>query len=129
MTEVLGRDFTIKDSTDALIALGVTSKGFEVTNEGIDITSDDSAGWQTFMSEPGQKSISMNVEGVYTDSDLKDKALSATNIMLTDVAVFDGKTTLTGDWVLTGYSNTGENDNAVQFSATLQSSGVQVETT
>jgi predicted secreted protein len=74
MSEVVGRDFEIKDSGGELIALGVTTKGFEITNAPIDITSDDSRGWQTFMSEPGEKSISMTIDGVFTDETLKAKA-------------------------------------------------------
>ncbi len=123
MSEVLGREFTIKDNTATLVAMGITSKGFETSNEGIDITSDDSSGWQTFMEQPGQKSISMSIEGVFTDTGLKDKALSATDIMLTDVQVFDGNTTLTGNFIVTAYSNSGDMADAVRFSATLQSSG------
>lgn len=126
MAEVVGRNFTIKDSAGDLIALGITSKGFEVSNEGIDITSDDSAGWQSFMSTPGQKSVSMSIEGVFTDSDLKTAALSASNIMLSDVDVYDGTTTLTGDFIITAFSNTAEMADAVRFSATLQSSGAIV---
>lgn len=123
MAEVLGREVTIKDSVGTLICEGITSKGFEVSNEGIDITSDDSSGWQTFMSQPGQKAISMSIEGVFTDSTLKTQALSATDIKLEDVQVYDGTTTLTGDFVITAYSNSGDMADAVRFSATLQSSG------
>jgi predicted secreted protein len=127
MSEVVGRDFEIKDSGGELIALGVTTKGFEITNAPIDITSDDSRGWQTFMSEPGEKSISMTIDGVFTDETLKAKARSSTNIMLEGATVNDGKTTLTGDWVIASYSNASEKDGSVMFSATLQSSGELTE--
>jgi len=126
MAEVAGRLFTIKDSDAVLIAEGISSKGFEATNEGIDITSDDSAGWITFMSTPGQKSVSMSVDGVFTNSTLKTKAMSGTDIMLSDVAVYDGAGTLTGGFIITNYSNAAEKDGAVMFSATLQSSGPMV---
>ena len=126
MTEIVGRKFTIKDSTGDLIALGITSKGFEVSNEGIDIASDDSGGWATYLATPGQKSVSMSIEGVFTDSNLKNAALSASNIMFTDVDVYDGTTTLTGDFIITAFSNTAEMADAVRFSATLQSSGAIV---
>ncbi len=126
MSEVLGRDFEIKDSDGELLCLGVTTKGFEIANEPIDITSDDSNGWQTFMAKNGQKAITMTIDGVFTDDRLKIKALSNENIMLTDVTVYDGKTTLTGDWVIASFSNAGEKDGSVTFSASLSSSGPQV---
>ena len=78
--------------------------------------------WRT----PGQKSVSMSIEGVFTDSNLKNAALSASNIMFTDVDVYDGTTTLTGDFIITAFSNTAEMADAVRFSATLQSSGAIV---
>lgn len=126
MAEIEGRNFTIKDSAGDLIALGITNKGFEVSNEGIDITSDDSGGWATYMATPGQKSVSMSIEGVFTDSDLKNAALSSSSIMFSDVEVYDGTTTLTGDFIITAFSNTAEVADAVRFSATLQSSGALV---
>ena len=125
MSEIQGRDFEILDSTGEKLCLGVTTKGFEVANTTIDITSDDSIGWQTFMADLGEKAITLTIDGVFTDEALKTKALSATNIMFENVKVNDGKAILQGDWVVSSYGNTAEKDGAVMFSATLNSSGVQ----
>ncbi len=122
-SSVLGREFTIKDQYGELIAAGITSKGFEVSNSPVDITSDDSEGWQAFMNKPGGKSVSLDIQGVFSDNLLKNYSMLGGNIKLLAVEINDTKNTLTGDFIVTAYSNAVAVNDAVRMSATLQLSG------
>jgi TP901-1 family phage major tail protein len=125
----VGREFLIKDSLGVVIATGIQNKTFGITNERVDITSDDDSGWATGLAIPGQKSLSLSFDGITKDDSLRATVMSATNCMLEDVAIeyLDGATA-SGDFFLESIEYTGAYNEAVTFSATLSSSGVIAET-
>ena len=122
-----GKNWLIKKAA-AVICAGVVSKDVKYNGEPIDITSDDSAGWRELMSETGLKSIDIGFEGIAKDSVLRTIVLTDAR-MLTDVSlVFPNGDTLTGNFYLANYNEKGESNDAIKFTAELQSSGVMVFT-
>jgi TP901-1 family phage major tail protein len=124
MASASGRDLTIGfGSPTATTLTGVRTKGVTVNNEMIDITNDDDAGWRDALDEPGLKSVSISVEGVWVDNVVRAIAMSATDVATAAEVTFSDTSTLTGDFFITSYAENGEYQGAVTFSATLESKG------
>lgn len=110
----------------AVICAGITSRSLKINGEVIDVTSDDDLGWRGLLQEIGAQSVDVSFEGVMKDSVLVDISKNGTQYM-TDVTVQVGTLVLfTGNFVLSSLSIDGETNDAVKFSAELQSSGVVV---
>jgi len=117
-----GRDLLIKRGT-ATIA-GVRSKTLTANGEPIDITSDDDGGFRTLLDMAGTNSLDLSVEGVTKDNDLRQEILVGGSMMLTDINIeYPNGDTLSGDFFLTSLEETGAYNDAITFSASLQSSG------
>ena len=122
MAANIGRNFKIKRGSTVIA--GVRSKGAAFNGEPVDVTSDDDAGFRTLLNDVGVESIDLSVEGVTKDNDLRSAALSGTSLMLTDVNLeWPNGDTLSGNFFLSSLEETGPTQDAVTFSATLQSSG------
>ncbi len=118
-----GRSLLIKRGSTVIA--GVRSKGVAINNEPIDITSDDDLGYRTLLTEAGTMSIDLSVEGVSKDATLLTLAAAGgTGLMLTNVTVeYPDGGIIAGNFFLNSFENTGPYNEAVTFTASLQSSG------
>lgn len=124
MASASGRDLTVGFGTPTPVTLtGVRTKSVTVNNEMIDITNDDDNGWRDCLDEPGLKSVSISVEGVWVNDVVRAIAMSATDNATAATVTFSDTATLAGNWYVTNYAETGEYQGAVTFSATLESQG------
>jgi predicted secreted protein len=117
----LGREVTL--DLGALTILGMQTKGLTVNNEAVDVTDDDSGGWATVLSRPGQKSVEMPFSGIVKDLILVQAALTDENQTRAVTLTYPSGATVTGNFFLGSYSETGEYNGAFTFDATLTSSG------
>ncbi|NIQ01591.1 MAG: hypothetical protein GWM98_15400 [Nitrospinaceae bacterium] len=124
MTIAVGRAFKIKKGS-VTIASGRT-KSLAWSGEPIDITTDDDSGIRTLLGNAiGQEQIDLSFDGVSDAGEFRDIALApATSKMLTDITIEwpDGET-LSGNFFLNSFSENGAYQDAMTFSASLQSSG------
>ena len=116
-----GRALTINWKSVTLA--GVRSKGHTNTNELVDVTTDDSNGWQTFLATPGLRSVEVTVGGITENQTLLADFHSgaANGALVGNLPTTTG--TFTGTFMLESFSETGEHDGAVEFEATFRSSG------
>lgn len=118
-----GRALTI--SWDAVTLVGVRTKSYTITNDYVDVTTDDDDGWRTLLADPGLRSIEVTVGGISSDQVLIAEMMK-TNItgepLLIDLPTTTG--TLTGTFLCSSFEQSGEHDGAVEFSATFMSNGV-----
>lgn len=126
-----GRALTIDFNSTTLV--GVQTRGFTISAEPVDVTTDDDSGERTLLPDPGVRSMEVTVSGISSDEVLIAEIMtgivgrtlkSATINLATGTAagvVTPG--TLTGDFFVASVEINGEHDGAVEFSATLQSSG------
>lgn len=119
MAEQLGRKVTVSVGGDVVATARTTS--MTVNNESVNITSAGDDGVRRLMDEPGEKSIEITLDGLYTDDSLYDLAQGAS--LLTAVVLTYETYTLTGDFFLASYNEGQPYNEAITFSATLQSSG------
>lgn len=118
----IGREFVIKRGTTAIA--GVRTKSLSFNGEPIDVTTDDDTGFRTLLATAGQKSVDMSVEGLTKDALFREAALSGTSLMLTDITVeYPNGDSLSGDFFLNSVEESGTYNDAMTFTASLQSSG------
>ena len=118
-----GRALQIK--WDAVTLVGVRTKGYTVTNDYVDVTTDDDNGWRTLLATPGLRSVEVTVGGISSDQVLIAEMFKA-NItgepLVVELPTTTG--TLAGTFLCSSFEQSGEHDGAVEFSATFMSNGV-----
>lgn len=120
-----GRDLTI--DWDSTTLVGVRTRGYTVTNDYVDVTTDDDTGWRTLLADPGLRSLEVTVGGITSDEVLLADIMAASVAMTTlQVDLPSSLTTpgnLSGSFLISEFENNGEHDGAVEFSATFMSTG------
>lgn len=122
----VGRALTFEYPTGTVIA-SVRTKSFTVDSSAIDVTTDDDSGIRTLLEAPGQHQIDISVEGLLANDDLLqqivDGALFIQNLTITFPFAGGTPATIVGDFRLNNFESSGEYQDAITFSATLQSTG------
>lgn len=116
-----GRALTINWKSVTLA--GVRTRGHTLSNELVDVTSDDSNGWQTFLATPGIRSVEISVGGITENQTLIADFYSGLANGATVINLPTTTGTAAGTFMLESFSETGEHDGAVEFEATFKSSG------
>ena len=121
-----GRDilFYVGDGTDGA-RICARSKTLTIGSESIDITQDCDGAFRRLMDEPASRFLDMAVEGVLTQDDWLLQALDTSSSVFLDkyTMVISGVGSITGDFFISNYELGAPHDDAVTFSATVQSSG------
>jgi TP901-1 family phage major tail protein len=122
-----GRALTI--SWDSTTLVGVRTRGYTLTNDHVDVTTDDDSGWRTLLATPGMRSVEVTVGGVSSDQVLI-AAMMASSVTGEAISIGLPTTTgtLAGSFFVSSFEQNGEHDGAVEFSATFMSSGAVVYT-
>ena len=119
-----GRALVIEWDTVDLV--GVRTKTYSVTNDYVDVTTDDDDGWRTLLADPGLRSVEVTVGGVTSDQVLLAEIMKADisgEPLDVELPTATGAQ-LSGTFVVSSYEGSGEHDGAYEFSATFMSAGV-----
>lgn len=116
-----GRDLLILKNAVAIA--GAQENGITVDNSPVDVTTLADNGYRTLADFAGMRTLDISVSGVWVDKVIRDEALGTT-LLLTDITItFADGGSLSGDFYLANYEESGAHDGAVTFTASLQSSG------
>lgn len=130
MANSAGRDFAVKIGGTKIAS--VRSKSFTSNKTPIETTNDDDSGVTSYLDGAfASKALEISVEGLTDDDVLSDIALSTT-----DSDSFLSNLTLerangdevSGNFILTAYTETGQYQEATTFSATLVRNGAHTFT-
>jgi len=122
MAANVGRNLLLK--TGSTVIAGVRTKGIVVAGEVIDVTSDDDGGYRTSLAEAGQKSLDISVDGITKDAELREAMLTGMTLTMTGLSIeYPNGDTITGDFLLVSVEESGSYNDAVTFTASIQSSG------
>lgn len=122
MAANVGRNLKLK--TGSTVIAGVRTKGVSINGEPIDVTTDDDAGYRTLLAEAGQMALDISVDGITKDNELRAAMASDTTLTLTGASLeYPNGDTITGTFLLVSLEETGAYNDAVTFTASLQSSG------
>lgn len=123
-----GRDLTVDWSATTLV--GIRTRSLSSSAEAVDVTTDDSLGWRTLLAQPGMQSAEISVGGVTNDEvliaamyagDVLGRTLTSATVNLPSALSVPGSVEF--DAFISSFEITGEHDGAVEFTATLMSSG------
>lgn len=122
MAKEIGRDLVLSIGAVPAPIAGVRQKSLTINNSTIPFTDDDSDGWQELSTAVGERNVELSVSGVYDDDAVLDAAL-ANDISETLTLTNSAGRSISGTFMITNYSESGENDGEVTFEATFTSSG------
>jgi TP901-1 family phage major tail protein len=112
---------------DSTTLVGVRTKGMNVANEYVDVTTDDDNGWRCLLEDPATRAVEMTVGGIVKDEVLLAAIMNAS--MTKDTLSAELPTslatagTMAGNFLVSSYESNGTHDGAVEFSATFLSTG------
>lgn len=115
-----GRDLTLTWNGAAIA--GCREKSITINGEPIDVTSDDDSGWRNVLESPAQKQVDLSISGV-TKSHVLKTDWSGDNRTRAVVITYPDGSTISGNFFLSDYSESGAYNDAVTFDATLMSDG------
>jgi len=122
MAEIPG--WKLKVYKDSVLIAGVRTKTLTVGNEGIDITSDDDAGFQTFMEISGKQAINISVECVFKNDTIMQQIIADSDVIDTfKIEWADSGAFLESEFRMSNFSTVGETSGVVTYSFDLSSSG------
>lgn len=130
MAKSVGRDWLVKKNGTTIAA--VRTKTLTITSNAVDVTNDDDDGIVTYLADTfSTEEMQWTVEGV-TDSDvLWDAAVSTTaSDRHFDDLTFTNSNgdVISGTFIMTNFSVTGNSGEAATFSATFVRSGIHTNT-
>ena len=128
MAAFAGRQVILELDSTPVAAL--TSKTFEINKELIDISSDDSGAWvKKLETVVGSNSVTISASGVMQDEALLTEAFASSPsaaldfIFPTDLAGATTGPTVSGTFLMTSFSSTGETADKFTFDVSFESSG------
>lgn len=120
-----GRQFTF--DWDSVTLAGVRTRGLNISNDYVDVTTDDDSGWRTLLADPGLRSIEVTIGGVTTDevllADIMAASISAETLAATLPTTLASAGTVSGSFLISSFEQSGDHDGEVEFSATFMSTG------
>lgn len=125
MSALPGRKVIIKKGDPGVKVAAARSKSITFNNEPIDITSDDDQGVRQLLEgvgEQAEKSLDLSVEGVTKDAVFLNDLATGANVDDYEIEI-PGIGTFTGRFFLTSTALTAPYNDAVTFTAELQSTG------
>lgn len=124
MAALVGRKVLFTPDVGGAAVIGARSKSITINNEAIDITSDDDSGYRTLLAgDAAMKSLDMSIEGILKDSALIAKAAAGTFTLDGYTMEIPGIGDFDGTFHFSSIALTAPYNEAVTFTATVQSSG------
>lgn len=120
-----GRQLTF--DWDATTLAGVRSRSISVSNEYVDVTTDDSNGWRELLADPGVRSVDVTISGLTTD-EVMIAAIMAANVSnevleATLPTALASPGNISGNFLVSSLETSGDHDGEVEFSVTFMSTG------
>lgn len=98
-------------------------KSLTINGEPANITDDGDSGWQTLLSEDAEKSVQIELSGIYKVPTLRESKINGT-VQAAGTLTYTGEgKTITGTFSLAGYSEGQPYNEAITYTATFMSSG------
>lgn len=124
MAKEIGRNLIIQKNSVTIASVRTTS--FSWAGEPVDVTDGDLSGVRELLPVFGSEAIEISFEGLANVATIRDIAMTrATTKLLTDITIerVGGTMAISGSFILVSYEESGTYNDAITFSATLQSTG------
>jgi TP901-1 family phage major tail protein len=109
---------------NAVTLLGLRTATLSWSGESINLTSGEDDGYQLLAEASGEESLSLAIEGIAKDAVVRAIVLGGAARLMTDITIelYDGAV-ISGDFRISSFEEGSPYNDAVTFSATLESSG------
>ncbi len=120
-----GRQLTFDWSSTTLV--GVRTRSISISNDYVDVTTDDDNAWRTLLADPGMRAIDVTISGITSDEVLLAEIMAAS--IASDTLQADLPSTLgtpgnlSGSYLVSAFEKSGDHDGSVECSATFMSTG------
>lgn len=129
MAGAVGRELLV--SKNNVVIAGLRTATLSWSGESIDITSGEDNGKRLLLAVSGQEQIDLSVEGIMKADVFRNLVLGSSSKMLTDIEIEwpivtapnTIEATLSGNFRISSYEEGAPYNDAITFSATLESSG------
>lgn len=121
MAAAVGRTLTL--TYGGAVIAGARTKTITINGTPVDITSDDDSGYRTLLEASGEKQIDMSIEGLAKDDVLVEALANNGTLIAEAVLTLPSGATITGDFRLNSVELGAPYNDAVTFTAELQSTG------
>ena len=122
MAASVGRKLIVRRAGS--VVAGVRTKTVTANNEPIDVSTDDDGGYRVLLEESASSSIDMSVEGLHKDTALIKKAAKDGETLIETYEIeFPNGAKISGSFRLNSIEEGAEYQDAITFSATIQSTG------
>lgn len=122
MDASVGRNVRILKEGVAFAA-GTRTKSFTLNNNPVDITSDDDDGFRRLLEESAERQLDISLEGVLKGDEFIGQAVTGTMLITECSIVLPSGSTIIGDFRFNTIEMGAPYNDAVTFSATVQSTG------
>jgi TP901-1 family phage major tail protein len=120
-----GREFTFDWNSTTLV--GVRTRGLSITNDHIDVTTDDDSGWRTLLATPGLRSVEVSASGITSDevliAEMFNASITGETLQANLPSSLAVPGNVSGTFVVSSFEQSGDHDGAVEWSATFTSTG------
>jgi len=117
---MIGREITV--TVGGATLKGISSKGLSFSNEALETTDDQSAGYAEFLAESGVKSCEFSMSGILKNMELF-ATYAGTSQIVAVLATYPDGSTWGFDAFLESVNHTGEANGLTTFDAAFKSSG------
>lgn len=121
MAAAVGRTLTL--TYGGAVIAGARTKTITINGTPVDITSDDDSGYRTLLEASGEKQIDMSIEGLAKDDVLVEALANNGTLIAEAVLTLPSGATITGDFRLNSVELGAPYNEAITFTAELQSTG------
>lgn len=118
---VLGRNIVLLMAGQPVA--GVTTKGISISNEAVDVSSDDSSGERELLAQAGTRTVDISLSGVTKNLELMRSVIINESKVYTLLFTYTDGSTLALDGFMATYNATGEHAGAETFDASFQNTG------
>jgi len=111
--------------SNANSVLSARTTEFTINSESVDITDKSQAGWRILGEDMGLKSMSISLDGVFTNANVENtiRAYATTGNVFTAAVVTESGDKWQGQYFIPSYSRSGVYNGEETFSITLESAG------
>jgi TP901-1 family phage major tail protein len=113
------------NNSEAVSVLSARTTELTINSESVDITDKSQAGWRILGEDMGLKSMSISLDGVYTNTAVENtiRGYATTGNVFTGLVVTESGDSWKGDFYIPSYSRSGVYNGEETFSLTVESAG------
>lgn len=125
LLKVFGPEANTANNVEAVPAVSARTTSLDINSESVDITDKSQNGWRILGADMGLKSMSISLDGVFTNSAVENvmRAYATSGNVFTAIVNTESGDTWKGEFFIPSYSRSGVYNGEEVFSLTLESAG------